>query len=554
MPTSDSTLSTPFEAPFAFAPNRYFIKVDFSGIQSFVFRVQSERAARTIKGRSYFVLHTLAILEQLLLDAQLGIDPATVQRGGGTLYCMSERALDLEVLRQRIHATCSQESFLVYISCVELRAESYGANRKRLEAQNQRDKLAAFRHDQPAFMPFSYQPMGREWTLYSKQLLQVGAEAPIATTNRGGIGVDQRHARIFDYQVDLTRPTASPLKTINQSIPVWRRALLDKYHSYLESYVRTTAEAQMPRSGDIIEFNHLAYFAGERTGTEKLGVLKMDVDGLGTVFNAIESREQALGLSTNLKSFFEVRLLDMLEKRTFSFWSFSEDTQQYELLHTSFKEHIYVVFAGGDDCYLIGGWDAVFQFAEVLHEQFMNHRAEFDRYLPKELCPLTLSAGLLLVGPKFPAIRFTKMVEAALKQAKAIPGKNRISVFGQLLTWKAFGQAAALSRTLARMVLTTADGVGEPKEILHRIQQSVVGYEHLEQRSKGGDLQAPEVWRLNYYLARSSKRRTQQAQEAVSTMLNEYANGLIKAFVSGESTNYMRFPVAARWAEFQTKI
>lgn len=62
---------------------------------------------------------------------------------------------------------------------------------------------------------------------------------------------------------------------------------------------------------------------------------------------------------------------------------------------------------GGDDTFIVGAWDAVFEFAHLLRENFKAFAAEMKPVIATEL---TFSAGLLLVDAKYPALRFAKLL------------------------------------------------------------------------------------------------------------------------------------------------
>ena len=205
-----------------------------------------------------------------------------------------------------------------------------------------------------------------------------------------------------------------------------------------------------------------------------------------------------------------------------------------------FQDNIYVVFAGGDDCFMVGAWDAVFEFAKVIHDSFKEFTN--DR--------LRLSASLTVIDEKYPVIRFARLAEDALKNAKELvkegetnPSKNKISVFNQVLEWDEYNDALDIAHKLEDLIKNK----GESRAIIERIKQSRTGFEKLQNKVKAGFLKAQEVWRLQWFL-RSSKNK-----EEMQKLLDKYHSLLLKAATSDKKTNPIIFPVAARWAEFLTK-
>lgn len=63
----------------------------------------------------------------------------------------------------------------------------------------------------------------------------------------------------------------------------------------------------------IVEFSALAHFAEERTGTDKLGVLKLDIDDLGKTFEGFSDWHIAKKASIGVSWFFGEFMHRMLE-------------------------------------------------------------------------------------------------------------------------------------------------------------------------------------------------------------------------------------------------
>lgn len=108
-------------------------------------------------------------------------------------------------------------------------------------------------------------------------------------------------------------------------------------------------------------FHHIAKWAlnpddkpGTFTGIEALGVLKADVDNLGMIFTCGLKRQSLSRLATmsrQMNHYFAIYLPYL--------FSIKEE----------FK-HIYTVFAGGDDLFLIGPWNRIIDFALFLNDSF----------------------------------------------------------------------------------------------------------------------------------------------------------------------------------------
>jgi len=283
--------------------------------------------------------------------------------------------------------------------------------------------------------------------------------------------------------------------------------------------------------GQVIDFDALAEQALKRTGTRKLGVLKMDVDNLGLLFskglpNNLRSISRVASLSRALRWFFEAYMNNLLK---------------------DFNNDIYPVFSGGDDFFVVGAWDKIFEFARTVREKFRKFVCNHPR--------ITLSAALLVVDEKYPVAQFARLAEDHLYRAKGKrPEKNCISVFGIPLTWDEFEEVAVLKDKLVTMV----NELNESRAIIEKVQRSSIGFEKLQEAAWNKKIRPPKVWRLAYYLRDVGKSRDQtelekkQSKEIAEELVGQYESLLFDA-MQGKAVNPSIFPVAARWAEFATK-
>ena len=64
------------------------------------------------------------------------------------------------------------------------------------------------------------------------------------------------------------------------------------------------------------------------------------------------------------------------------------DTQLLQLIYSlKMRENIYVVFSGGDDCFMIGSWNHIFDLAVQLRKEFST----FQEKIKKEISSLPKS-------------------------------------------------------------------------------------------------------------------------------------------------------------------
>jgi CRISPR-associated protein Csm1 len=168
----------------------------------------------------------------------------------------------------------------------------------------------------------------------------------------------------------------------------------------------------------------LGEIADYSSGAKFLGVLKADLDGLGETFQTLKEKEvEKQDLSRRLDELFTTELESIIRTE-----------RAYR--------HIYVVYSGGDDLFLLGPWDKLIRFVDA----FQSHLAES---LKADYPRLTLSAGFKLAHPKSPVRFLADDVETALETAKEdrnrkkddpsereeIPHKNCICIFERIMNW-----------------------------------------------------------------------------------------------------------------------
>lgn len=182
----------------------------------------------------------------------------------------------------------------------------------------------------------------------------------------------------------------------------------------------------------MLDFDGLAEKAYKRTGTRKIGILKMDVDNLGEIFTnglgSFATISRMSTLSSMLTLFFTGYIPHLIK------------TGEFEVNgeRCSFKDNIYLVYAGGDDTLIVGAWDAIWELSKRIREDFKK----FVCYNPH----ITLSAGIVFVNPKFEFKKAVNMAEEELERSKnniiyeddkneKKLDKNSLTVFNCPMNW-----------------------------------------------------------------------------------------------------------------------
>jgi CRISPR/Cas system-associated protein Cas10 (large subunit of type III CRISPR-Cas system) len=479
----------------------WFVKGDVSGIQDFIFSVTSEKAAKSLKARSKFVeKQTDDAVADLTKLFQNKLE--VVYNGGGNFYMLIKaKDIDFDALEKNINAELLKKKRDLYLALTPLSIEgndlsAFGTVWSELQKKSVHNKLNKYRYIQE--------------------------------------DIDFEDVfNVFPNLKDTVPPENKALE--KDKLPTWNQAKRTKYNdliAFLRKERKKVSERVSTEDGNIIDFDFLSAFAYTRTGTDKLGILKMDVDNLGDFFYRINEKNALVAASKSLSFFFDDWLQNLLKQ------PFKSDT---------FQDNIYVVFAGGDDCFMVGAWDAIFEFAKIVNTEFHNFKKEFKQFIVEKEKKLTLSASLLVVDEHYPVVQFAKLAEKALKEVKnKDTNKNKISVFGEILNWDEFDKTQSIASRLQHLILEK----GESRAILDRIKRSKIGFNKMQDKLMNeGILRAQSVWRLKYFLRNVKKENDAEMKE----IINEYEKLLLKTITQGTVINANLFPVAARWAELLTK-
>ncbi len=215
---------------------------------------------------------------------------------------------------------------------------------------------------------------------------------------------------------------SDPDHTPPESLPTYRRR-------YLARHIPTKP------NGQPFEFVELA---GLSNGAPMLGVLKADVDSLGSTIGDI------------LKNRNDLSSIQELSERLNRFFAHTMSQE----MHSSKWNDLYTVFAGGDDLLLVGPWNTTIDFAWHLRGLFDK---EFGSNSPSGL-GLTLSASISIIKPKYPVRLGSKQAEDLLEQAKTecavrseIP-KDQLAVLGGLWKWQDHAEIVKQAKQLQQWV------------------------------------------------------------------------------------------------------
>lgn len=192
---------------------------------------------------------------------------------------------------------------------------------------------------------------------------------------------------------------------------------------------------------ELLDYNDLAESS---QGLKRLGVLRMDVDFLGKIFRDSlkpqNSVARVLTLSWHLNHYFSGRLNELRRRIT--------------------KRSAFIVYAGGDDLFIVGAWNRLLELAQEIQKDFFQYTQN-----PQ----LTISGGVAMVPQKFPIHKAAVMSGEAEDAAKTLSKeKDAFAFLDKPLRWADFDIAASICQELVAAIETTSNGDGEATESLNK--------------------------------------------------------------------------------------
>ncbi|MBR5972697.1 MAG: type III-A CRISPR-associated protein Cas10/Csm1 [Paludibacteraceae bacterium] len=261
-----------------------------------------------------------------------------------------------------------------------------------------------------------------------------------------------------------------------------------------------------------------------------LGVLRMDVDNLGSIF--------IKGLPDEDKSFAAYSTLSFLLDWFFS--GFLNSIREKE----EFKNDVNILYSGGDDLFAVGKWNKLIDFATEIREYFKRFVGRDD---------ISISGGVAIVGDKYPISKAAELAGDAEDAAKKYNGgkKNAFSMFGESISWK---DEFDYVRTYKKKFVSLIEDYGLPRGILHKVMTYaaiVKENQTIESENKTGNYKRkPDMsylWHAAYYLTRFMGK--EKDNKAVYDFCKDLRDKqLIK------TDNYRLVSLAARWAELELKF
>lgn len=493
----------------------YLYSFDFSGIQSFIYNISSDKALRSLRTRSFYLEILLEDIIDNLLDRLNLFKTNLLYSGGGHCYLILPNT---DFIKETVEEFKEEvNEWLLYLFGSELYLAGGGkdCSAKTFNDSNSLEYSEVFRE---VSNKISKNKLHR---YNSNQLRKLNFEEVVdgareckicrrmdhlIETDNGLIcnicdeiesfskSILESKIFVVENKLDEESKCSLPLPFNRVLTSVKDEEEFKKKFKNREDYIRAYRKNDYKEGnsstklwiGDYCYDNKLNILTENAEGIKRLGVLRADVDNLGQSFvKGFAKKDASLSksavFSRNMSLFFKYHINYLLENGKFSITGEMPPIKRKAL----------IVYSGGDDIFLVGAWDDIIEFSIDL----VKSLGKFT------LNSLTISAGLGLFEEKFPIKSMAEITGNLEDYAKSnkyeINGeertKNSVCIFNKnnIYSWQDFEEKVLGEKLkLLQDYFTEIDERG--KSFLYRVLNLL--------RNKESD--KLNIARLAYLLAR----------------------------------------------------
>lgn len=485
--------------------NMLFIGCDLSGIQKFLYNITSRKAAVSLKGRSDFLQSYMEEVCQRISSI-----PEIASNSIEVIYCSGGKAYlstkNSEEVRNALDRTFDNIKYKLWLEhkgelSINLSYVGYIENSDNtvdtIEGKNLR--------------------IGILWKMLTEEFnLQKNSKLlPVILDN---------YEDFFEVQKVTEKHKVCAVTGVEDEncVPF--------EYSNKKLWILPSVKEQIARGSFLNEIEHAKTFEEYAKGSY-LGVLRMDVDGLGKLFiKGFDSMEDYKSFSNTLQDFFAEGLRQIRNRE-------------------EYRDHINIIYAGGDDIFAVGRWSEIIDFASTIHEQFIDCRNMLVKSYPQyeQIKDLSISGGIAIVGAKFPIAKAAEIAGEAEEAAKTDNGskKNSINVFGETISWeKEFDKVRQYKKDFTNLIV----GEAMSKGILHKLMTySLIVRNNEKKRLENIPEDYSYIWHCTYYLTRFMERHKK------SPLICAFCKSIRDGGLLRNNRDFILMSIGARWAELDLR-
>ena len=444
-----------FENAVEFYNKKTFLlfSMDISGIQSFIYNISSKGALKSLRARSFYLDILMESIVDDLLD-ELDLTRANlIYSGGGHTYIIlpnTNRTKDKLASYEKKINDWFIENFDIqlyiasgYVECssMDLRNEPEGSYEELYRTMSK--VISSKKSNRYEFQDIvklnSSRETGKKECKICRRVDRVDVDSVCSichSLRRLSREILENNENINykkDYFVISHDTNLEGVILPNNKVLFSMSKSELKEFMKKDSYVRTYTKNKLHTGkdvdsnlwvGDYTLGQNFDELEQQSKGIKRLGVLRADIDNLGTAFvsgfkgkdgnNKNVTLSRTATLSRNLSLFFKGYINNILSEG------------KYNKLRSNSKRNVSIVYSGGDDVFLVGAWNDIISAAIDLRDALK----EFTQGT------LTISAGITIHKSGYPVNIMAKDTAKLEDVSKGMQGKDSITIFNEEHSYK----------------------------------------------------------------------------------------------------------------------
>jgi CRISPR-associated protein Csm1 len=423
--------------------------MDISGIQDFIYTINSKGALKGLRARSFY----LEIMMEHLIDellAKTGLSRTNlIYSGGGHAYLLMANTDQTKKILTEYENEINRWFLQVFQTALYVGTGYTQCSTKDLEDQPSGSYEEIFRKISKSISSKKIKRYGAKDIIWLNTRKQENGERECIICRRSDHLRENNHCEICwtleqmstkimndtFFIVGKTKENISLPLPGDYYLTVEKDEKAVKKYMGKKEYVRAYSKNVFYSGysvvtklwiGDYQKTDRYDFpkLAQDAQGIERIAVLRADIDNLGEAFvsgfkneknnNRYVTISRTATFSRKLSLFFKYHVNHILQNGQF----YLKDKDDKERCAV-------VVYSGGDDLFVVGSWDDVIGFAVDLYNSLKKYAQG----------TLTISGGIGLYSPKYPIASMAKQTGELEDAAKGLEGKNAISLFDARYTF-----------------------------------------------------------------------------------------------------------------------
>jgi len=564
---------------------------DISGIQSYIYQIVSKYASKNLKGRSFYLRLLSDTVVHYLLDRLELFRSNVIYNSGGGFYILAPNtshtkqrlAEAISQIEEKMFATHGTSLFLA-IDSVEISKETLmhkspetlGTVWGRLFDKKETKKFARYQsiiaNNYGKFFAPAKHGNGMNVDIVTGEYFAEGETAVIEKDLRPLRQVTKDQIKLGSILKDFDSIVVSEGEIAYWNDKVHVEPLhLGIFFYFIKNHDLEEKKLQLRASADkvtVVTYNgkddscaflgmlegidnayRLEFYGGNgnsgrynntfeemcsklsENAFERMGILRMDVDNLGHIFQqGIAPERSTLSRMSALSRSFDYFFSGYLN----TIWREIDPMRSF------------IVYSGGDDLFIVGSWDVTIKLAERIHDDFKLFTCHNPAF--------SISGGIAIVGDTFPIIKGAEMSSDEESNAKKHSCNNKTkNSLSFLNTPMNFDEEFPKVKMLKDCIVRLTKSGDIPKSFISKVLQHWTNAKMANH--KIGNVKT--YWMMTYDLSRMRGRlRGSEAKTLIGNCKAEVCGN--KHSLGGKTIVSSYHPLelwalACRWAELETR-